>query len=378
MPEGEGPLEQEARGSRIPIALRRTSSDSWWWITMALAIGIVLGLGVLRLFGLLSKPLALLLLAITIAAALSPVVRWLSRWLPRTLAVLLTYVLAFLFFAIVGLLTIPTIIAQGEAVISRAPVLLERGQQILSEFNFPVSFDGTSLLETVTSQLGTLGAALVSLPLRLFSSVVDILLVLGLSIYWLILTPNMSRFVCSLFPAGRNDRVARLLEHLGTAIGGYFRGAFLDGLIVAILTYIGMMVIGVNYALVLGIFAGLMELVPMVGPLLSGALIILVALIQSPTTALIAIVFVIILQQIEGNILVPNIMRSQTDVSPLLGLFAIFVGSSLGGLLGALLAIPIAAALRVLVLQVIAPAVRNWTGAAPEREEEEAAHEPAT
>jgi putative heme transporter len=99
---------------------------------------------------------------------------------------------------------------------------------------------------------------------------------------------------------------------------------------------------------------------------------VLMALFVSPTTALITLIFVLILQQFEGQILTPNIMRSQTEVSPLMVIFAILAGSALGGLMGAIVAIPVMAAIRVFVEEVVAPAIRRQTGApAVEKEEEE-------
>jgi predicted PurR-regulated permease PerM len=117
------------------------------------------------------------------------------------------------------------------------------------------------------------------------------------------------------------------------------------------------------------------EYIPYVGPFISGALIVIVAFLQSPTKALIAIGFALALQQLEGSIIAPNVMHPQTKISPLTTLFVVFAGWSVGGALGALVAIPIAAAIRVLIMQLVVPAVRRQTGAVangatePEREE---------
>jgi len=100
-----------------------------------------------------------------------------------------------------------------------------------------------------------------------------------------------------------------------------------------------------------------------VGPIFAAIPAIAIALVDSPQQAIIVTIFFIALQQLESNLLVPFIMRQQADVPPLLSLFALLAGSALGGLLGAIIAIPLAGALRVLVVQVLAPAERAWSGA---------------
>jgi predicted PurR-regulated permease PerM len=152
-------------------------------------------------------------------------------------------------------------------------------------------------------------------------------------------------------------------------MGGYLRGAFLDGVIVGLTTYVGLLVIGVDFPLILGLIAGLLEIVPAVGPIMAAVPILLVSLLQSPTTALISLIFMLAVHQFEGNIVFPNVMRSQTSISPLLVLVGLLSGFAAGGTLGALTAIPLVAVGRVFLLQVIAPAIRRETGAPePSRE----------
>jgi predicted PurR-regulated permease PerM len=139
----------------------------------------------------------------------------------------------------------------------------------------------------------------------------------------------------------------------------------LGGLAVGVITYIGLSIIGVQYALVLSLFAGIMEFAPVIGPIIAAIPMLAIALLASPTQFLIVLIFVIILQQVESALLTPNIMKSQTEASPLLVILALVAGHSVGGLLGALVAIPLAASLRVLVTRVIAPGIRRWSGAQP-------------
>jgi predicted PurR-regulated permease PerM len=136
-------------------------------------------------------------------------------------------------------------------------------------------------------------------------------------------------------------------------------------MIIATLYFIGLTIFGIPFALALALFAGLMEFIPVIGPTLAAIPMVALALAESPTRALIVLAFVLAMQQFESNVIMPNVVRSQTEVSPLLALLSLFAGVSLGGLLGALVAIPLAAAARVFFVQVIAPGIRRWTGAAP-------------
>lgn len=333
----------------------------WWQLSLAGALALVLGLGALQVIALLARPLALLILAISIAAALAPVVAQLERWLPRAGAIALVYLMLILALVGIGQLIVPPLAGQAKKIADSAPQLISQAQQRLGF----LGIDTSALLTTLTSQLGQFSSSLVALPLMLFSSLLEILLVLVMSLYWLFLARPLRDFVLSLFPEAGRARILSLLYSIEWAMGGYMRAILLTAVTIGILTYIGLVLIGVEFPVVLALLAGLLELVPIVGPIISGLLVTGVALLQSPTLAIIALVYMFLLQQFEGQILVPNMMRSQADVSPLLAILAIFAGSSIGGLLGALVAIPIVSILQVFVVELIAPAVRRWTGAEP-------------
>jgi predicted PurR-regulated permease PerM len=192
---------------------------------------------------------------------------------------------------------------------------------------------------------------------------VDLVAIVFISIYALIGAPNMREFALSLVPPDRQKQLGDLLHNMVWEMGGYLRGAFLDGVIIGLTTYVGLLVIGIDFPLVLGLIAGLLEIVPAIGPIIAAVPMLLIALLQSPTKALITLLFAIAIHQFEGNLVFPNVMRSQTDISPLLVLVALLSGYAAGGLLGALTAIPVVAVARVFLLQVIAPAIRRQTGA---------------
>lgn len=341
---------------------------SWWWLASALAAGLVFGIGLLFSIQLLARPLALLIIAIAIATSMAPLVQKLTLrfHLPRPLAASLVFLLVILFFAGVGSLLVPGLVAQATALVERIPNLIDLVSDSLEQWNI---IDPSQLVDTLVTQVGSFSANLVTLPFRIFSSLFDILLILFIALYWLILMPSMRAFFLSLFPERRRMRVGSVLADMGQAMGGYVRGSLINAVIVGLLTFLGLLVIGVDYAGVLGLLAGLLEVIPIIGPLIAGVVIVAFALLESPTIALIAAVYMLVMQQVESNVLVPNIMRREAEVSPLLVLFAVYVGGTLGGLTWALASIPLVAALSVFFVQVIAPAIRRNTGAAPVEKE---------
>jgi predicted PurR-regulated permease PerM len=332
----------------------------WWRTAGAGAMALILGLGLLWVVSLLAKTLAVIAFGITLAAALAPIANWLDHWLPRALAVVLVYLAVLLALAGVGFILIPPLVDQVQQATTRIPDLVRIVQQWLANRNIEI---GANLVSTLSSQLGNVSSALVSLPIAIFSSLFDIVVMFFISVYWLIEAPVIHKFLLSLFPGGRRERMDYVVCRMGREMGGFIRGAVLDGLIIGVSTYIGLAILGVNYALALGMIAGLLEFVPWVGPIIAAVPLVGSALLQSPTKALEALAFVLVLHQFEGNIVLPNVMYTQTAISPLLVLIALLTGGAVGGILGALVAIPLAAALQVFVREVIAPEVRRRTGA---------------
>ena len=360
-PSGQ-PVEQ------VPVRLapihaprlgRRLPPFSWWWLASALVAGLVIGFGSLYLLRFLAHPLALMVVAITLANALAPVVDRLSaRSIPRTLAVILVHlVLVLILVGVIGL-TVPLVVEQVRMLIEQSQTWLPHLSENLSR----LGFNASSLLSSFLNQAGSLSGVFLRVPVNIFSGLFEFILIFFLSLYWLALMPRIKRFFLSFYPEERKAGVERTLALMGMGMGGYLRGSAINGLIIGTATYLGLLVIGVPYALTLAALAGVTEFFPFIGPIISGAVMVLVALTIEPRLALITLAFVIILQQTEGHILVPLVMRSQTAISPLLAIFAILAGVALGGFLGAVVAIPIASLLTVLVEAVIAPAIRRANG----------------
>jgi predicted PurR-regulated permease PerM len=330
-----------------------------------LALGLVMGVGALALLALFSRPLSLLFLAFCIAAAFAPLAARLSKRLPRGLAIILLYVLLVAFLVIVLALLLAPLIRELRAFIERLPQFLERGQELLTQFGI-----SEAQVESFTAQAGQIGQGLVGVPLSILSGALDAVLVLIVSLYLLLDAPKLWAFVLSLFGGEARARVDAVGKEMALVAGGYVRGVAINIVLVSTITTIGLIVIGVPFALVLGVVVGLFEALPVIGSLVAGVPVMLIALLQSPTTALITFIFILIVQQVQGNIIAPNVMRDQASVPRFIVPLAILAGAGVSGVLGALIAVPFVAVLRIFVLRIAAPFIRARTGAPPVPDEE--------
>lgn len=340
-----------------PVRLERPWRDG-----TAIALAILGALVLVQGLGVLFQPLLLFLAATVIATAVSPIAGWLARWMPRTAAVLLIFLAVGVVFALFVWVIVPPLVQQVQGLVDEAPSLIDQAEAWLEERDFP----DIGALEDRARSAAESGArvALFAVP-TVFGTFIDLLLILAMSVYLSISAPALVQFMLSLVPAQQREYARSVLSETGRTMGGYVRGSVIDGAVLAVLTYVGLTVIGVDFALVLALLAFIGALIPVLGPMLAGAPAVALGLAESPTTAVMVFALYFGLQQVETYLLLPYIMRSQAAIPPLLTLFALVAGAAFAGFMGALLAIPLLGGFHVIVLRVIAPAIRAWTGAAP-------------
>ncbi len=322
----------------------------FWREVFIRTAALLIAVGALYGILLLARPLAILVASAIIAIALEPLVDRLETRLPRGLAAIMVY--AVLVLIVLGLLfTIGVIIAD------EAP---SNCDELVDLINRNDPFGGGRLVEFLENQSFPSGGVALRIPLQIVSTVAEMVIAFFLSIYWVIAAPSLRRYFLSIFPDnGVRQQTSDVLDAMGQKMGGYVRAITIDGIILAIATYIGLSLLGVRFPIVLAIFSGISVLVPIIGPIAAAIPAILIALIDSPLKAAAVLAFYIILQQVESNVLMPKIMQRQANINPLLGVFAVFAGGSIDGILGALIAVPTAGAIQVLVTHVLVPAIRD-------------------
>ena len=326
------------------------------WATLVL-VSVALSFWLLIRF---NQAIFTLFIAIVMGTVIRPVVAWLHRrGLPRIVGVILVYILLLALLIGFGLLLFPVIVEQGVTIAAALP----GHYQSLREWivNFPnhwiarlgeflpntlsgqqaVQQTGEQMLDTAGQALGYAASAVQSL--FVFTAI------LVLAFYWTLDGPRIIRSLLLLLPPGQRERSRDLISAMETKVGAYIGGQAILCLIIAIMALGAYWLIGLPNVLVLALIAGVMEAVPMIGPLLGAVPAALVALSISPAKLVWVIVATIVIQQLENNLLVPRVMRKAVGVNPFVSLLAIFAFGSLFGLAGAIMAIPMAAILQLLL-----------------------------
>jgi predicted PurR-regulated permease PerM len=334
-----------------------------WQRAVPEAFAFVLAFAFLALVWFLLRPLALLLAGAILAAALAPVVEWIHHKLPRVVSVLAVYLVLLTTVVAIGAVALLPLLNQAGTLLTAGPEQVDRARRWFDQRGpVPVTID--QLAGALGSSIDRFSEVLLSLPLRIASAATELLVIVVMSIYWLLAAPALRSFVLSLVAPNDRDRTDHILQELCSTMGGYVRGMVVDMLALTVLIYVGLLILGTRYALVLALIAGAGALVPIVGPVLSALPALAVAMADSPLRAALVLVLYVVVHHVESDVLLPNLMARQAAIPPLLVLFALAAGAATGNVLGVLLAIPLAGACRVITLRLLVPMVRGWTGAA--------------
>lgn len=280
----------------------------------------------------------LFFVAFILMSALAPLVGRLQKMkVPKILAVLLVFfsVLA----AIISLLTLGL-----TPLLSQTSNLVERLGETLNTFSQAKLIDQG----VVQQEMSRLSTQLVGITVDLFKNLISWVSVLVVTIYMLLDREQMEEYATSFF-GGRQEHVRKLLRKIEDKLGDWLRGQVVLSAVVGILVYIGLVVLGIEFALPLAIIAGLLEVVPVIGPIISAIPAILIGLTVSPLFAALIGGLYLAVQQIESHVIVPQLMKRAVGLNPLLVILAVSVGGRLLGVAGALLAVPIAVVIQLII-----------------------------
>jgi predicted PurR-regulated permease PerM len=347
-------VAEETGGLGVPG--RPINRRSPFMIGMAGAFGVAVTYGLVELFIRARSVLILIGLALFIAAGLDPVVGWLTRHrMPRWAAVVtvigcsLGIVAAFLAAAI------PPLTSETTALAHQIPHYvhdLQNRNSQLGKLNvrYHIQDRLTTLVSSRGSSLigGVLGAGALVL-----STASSILAILVLSVYFLAGLPRIKLFAYRLVPHSRRPRVILIGDEILAKVGGYVLGNFLTSVIAGAGTYVWMLAFGIPYPLLLGMFVAFLDLIPVIGSTIGGAVVTLVALTVSLPVAIGTLVFYVSYRLAEDYLIVPRIMGRTVEVPAIVSLVAVLLGGVLLGIVGALVAIPAAAAIRLILHEVI-------------------------
>jgi predicted PurR-regulated permease PerM len=318
-----------------------------------------------------------LLLAIILGEAIRPLVVRLQRYrIPGPLAVLMIYVVALVAAGFLIWLLLTPLVQEVNNLTTLLPTYLAQLQRQADDLERQLHAQAalSQVIDTLSRSLASLAQQtiprLIAVPLGLlvgvFGLFINLVVVLTMTLFWLMASERLKRFVVGLFQEDSQARADGILTEIGRGFGGYIRGTLISMVLIGGCSAAGLALLGVPYALLLGILAGLTELLPYLGPWISGTISVLVALIAvDPGKALQVIILFLLIQELEGNVIQPLVMSRAVNVDPLVVIVSVLVGINLLGIIGAILAVPVAAAVQILVLRVLAPAIRRAPNAPP-------------
>lgn len=279
-----------------------------------------------------------LFLAFILMAALSPLVEKLAkRKVPRILTVILIYVLFFAFVSLVAAGVVPPLVEQTADLVGRIPDYLE-------QINLP--WLDESLIASQFSELGNLPSHILRLSVGVFVNLIKVTVILVLTMYMILERRNLRGYLSRLFSDGRREKVIELVERIEINLGLWVRVELFLMALIGTMSYFGLRLLGIEFCLPLAVLAGLLEIVPNVGPTLAAVPAIVAGLTISPTKGLVVALLYVIIQQIENDFVVPKVMQKGLQFSPLIVLVALAIGLNLGGVAGMVLSLPILIVLR--------------------------------
>jgi predicted PurR-regulated permease PerM len=337
---------------------RRFNRRSPFYIGLTASAGVAVTFGMVRVLELLSSMLVLIGVAFFLALGLEPAASWfVNRGLRRWLATTLVFVV---FLAALGAFVaaaIPPLAQQAGDLIHQVPHYLQQAQDhssAIGRLN-----DRFHLQRRVTDAINSSGGSalngVVSAGTAIFGALADSLIAIILTVYFLVDMPRIRTTIYRLVPHTRRPRAILIGDEVFSKVGAYVLGNVLISVITGAATFIWLIVFGVPYPLLLAIFVALLDLVPIVGSTIAGVIVAAVALTVSFPVCIATIAFFVVFRLVEDYLLTPRIIGRAVKVPALITVVAVLVGGALLGIVGALVAIPIAAALQLLTEEVLYP-----------------------
>jgi len=281
--------------------------------------------------------LLIIFISIVLTGALNPTVASIEKkGIPRWLSILVLYLILIMLFVIAVAGLTPSLVEQTSSLVKTTVDLLNQ-------------LDFLGISSSWTQELGGLPSQILKFAFGLFSNITSVIFVLVITFYILLEHKNLDNYLFFLFGSGRKKQVSEAIEKLENKLGGWVRAQLVLMTVIGLISYIGFKVLGLKYALPLALLAGLLEVIPNIGPTLASVPAILVALMTSPLMALLTAIWCILVQQLENSLIVPKIMQRSVGVNPLVTIIVLATGFKLAGVMGAILGIPVYLTIEVVV-----------------------------
>ena len=277
-----------------------------------------------------------------------------KRKIPRVAGALALFLTAFTVMGLLAYIVAPPLAKEVSQLTSQFPVYLEQvdfNSSVVQDQSFTyldsepfqnILIEAGNFLKNVTSNF-------VSVILGLLGGLLSAILILVISFYFIVEERGIEKFVENVIPHNFRPRALKIIRKTESKLGKWFVGQMFLGLIVGLLSFIGLSILGVPYALVLAIIAGTMELIPYIGPTLASIPAILIAFTVSPLLAVLTLLLYFLIQQFENYLIVPKVMEKSVGLHPVIIIIAMLVGGQLAGILGIILAIPVTTIISIIL-----------------------------
>jgi predicted PurR-regulated permease PerM len=303
--------------------------------------------------------LLILLVAVLIASALEPLAIRLQRFrIPRAISVLTAYAFFVGLLIVAVTILVPPLIAEIQSLTVNLPVIYTQLVSMLGRAG--VAFGASDLVPSLQKGLLDVGQFLAqtsngifATTKTVFGSLFSILLTFVISFYLVISRDSLYAFVCSVVPLEHRPYTIKIIKKAQQKIGHWLLAQIVLGLIMGTLVFVCLWALGVPYALAIALLAFFAEFVPVIGPTLSAIPAVLLGFTNSWIVGLIVLVMYLIIHQIESNLLVPNIMRRAVGLNPLTTILAVIIGAKLAGVIGVVLAVPIATIISLFITDLL-------------------------
>lgn len=295
----------------------------------------------------------LVFVSMILASALHGWVQALAdRKIPKLIGVLMIYTALFLLAAGIFALLVPPLLEEIRSITSNFPLAFG---QLTEKFSAVKDFvNQAGVANEITAWLGSLTSLLTEggafgAVTGFFGSIVSVFAVLIMTLYMVVQDQAIKTAIHSIVPPRLSERVSMIIVDIQNGVGLWLRAQLVLMAIIALTCYIGLLLLGVHNALALALLAGLTEAIPTLGPILGAIPAVFFALLQSPVKGIFVIMLYVAIQQLENHVIVPQVMRKAIGLNPLVSLIALLVGVKLAGIVGAIMAIPVVTAIKVVI-----------------------------
>lgn len=309
---------------------------------------ILLGVLLVLLY-MLSDIVAVVLFSVVIASGVDPAARWFQKFrMPRALSVIFVYLIAFLSLSLIFYLIVPTMFSELSNLSKNLPLYSDKPFEIgvIADIFPKLPESATSVLRDIAINAeeyirGFMGGFLNTIA-TIFGGMFSSILIIIISFYLSVQEKGIENFIRAVTPIQHEKYVISLLLRSRRKIGKWLQGQILLGVLVGVLVYLGLTILGVPYALIFALLAGVFELIPIFGPIMASIPPIVIAFLLDPKLGLMVLALYFLIQQFENHLIYPLVVSKIVGVPPILTILALIIGANLYGFFGILLAIPVA------------------------------------